>query len=85
MNQCSNHSHFTPGKIQAMLRDRGITQKAIASELGVSEMSVSDVIHFRMVSRKLMREIARRIDADPEAVFAWYFCQDRPQRPSKRR
>ena len=82
MNQCS--TNFSPAKIQCLLKERGITQKMIAVELCVSEMAVSDVINFRMVSQKLMREIARRIDADPKAVFAWYFCQERPRRPPRR-
>jgi len=83
MNQCSTQTEYTPAKIQYLLKTAGVTQKQIARELGVSEMSVSDVINFRMVSRRLMREISKRINADHKDVFAWYFGQDRPQRPSK--
>lgn len=78
----SNQS-FTPAMIQYQLKERGITQKQIAIEEGKSEMSVSDVINFRMVSKDLMSAVAHRINADPEDVFAWYFCQGRPRRPSK--
>jgi transcriptional regulator with XRE-family HTH domain len=81
----SKHTNYTPARIQYLLKEAGVTQKQIARELGVSEMSVSDVINFRMVSKRLMREISKRIDADPKTVFAWYFCQERPRRPSKRR
>ena len=74
---------YTPARIQCLLKERGITQKQIAQEEGKSEMSVSDVINFRMVSKPLMNAIARRIDADPKEVFAWYFYQDQPKRPSR--
>ena len=84
MNPCSTQNDFTPARIQYLLKEAGVTQKQLARELGVSEMSVSDVINFRMVSRRLMREIARRIGADPKAVFAWYYCQKRPRRPQQR-
>ena len=76
---------YTPARIQYLLRERGITQKQIAEEEGKSPMSVSDVINFRMVSKKLMEAIAQRIDADPEEVFAWYFRQERPRRPGRGR
>lgn len=84
MNQCSNHTEYTPARIQYLLKEAGVTQKQIARELGVSEMSVSDVINFRMVSRRIMRAVARRIGADPRAAFAWYYCQQRPRRPRQR-
>ena len=82
MNQC-NHGQFTPARIQYLLKEAGVTQRQIAEELGVSEMSVSDVVNFRMVSKRLMSDVARRIGADPRAVFAWYFSQDRPRRPRR--
>jgi len=82
MNQCV--TEYSPAKIQYLLKEAGLTQKQIARELGVSEMSVSDVINFRMVSRRIMREISKRINADHKDVFSWYFDQDRPQRPSKK-
>jgi transcriptional regulator with XRE-family HTH domain len=83
MNRCQ--TQYTPKRIQTLLKRAGITQKQIAEEEGKSAMAVSDVINFRMVSKDLMEAIARRIDADPKDVFAWYFCQKRPQRPCKRR
>ena len=72
---------YTPARIQYLLKERGITQKRIAQEEGVSEMSISDVIHHKLVSNRLMRAVARRIGADHRAVFSWYYDQKRPQRP----
>ena len=83
MDQCQ--TQYTPKRIQDLLKKAGITQQQIAEEEGKSAMAVSDVVNFRMVSQPLMEAIARRIDADPKEVFAWYFCQKRPTRPCKRR
>lgn len=74
---------YTPAKIQYLLKERGITQKQIAAEEGVSEMSISDVINGKLVSRRLMRAIAQRIGADHRAVFSWYFGQKRHRRPRR--
>jgi transcriptional regulator with XRE-family HTH domain len=71
---------FTPRDIQNELKDRQITQKEIAQEQQVSEMSISDVINFRMVSRRLMAAIAEKIEKDPTEVFYWYFGAKRPAR-----
>jgi lambda repressor-like predicted transcriptional regulator len=71
---------ITPLDIQNELKKRGITQKEIAQEQQVSEMSVSDVVNFRMVSRKLMAAIAEKIERDPKEVFHWYFGAKRPAR-----
>ena len=74
---------YTPAKIQYLLKEAGVTQKQIALEEGKSEMSVSDVINFKMVSRPLMRAIARRIGVDHRIVFAWYFGQQQRKRPNR--
>ena len=81
MTECN--PAYTPAKIQYLLKERGITQRKIASEEGVSEMSISDVINGKMVSRRLMRAVAQRIGADYRTVFSWYFGQKRPRRPSR--
>jgi transcriptional regulator with XRE-family HTH domain len=73
-------NNITPLDIQHELKRRGITQKEIAQEQQVSEMSVSDVINFRMVSRRLMAAIAEKIEKDPTEVFYWYFGDERPAR-----
>ena len=81
MTHCQNE--FTPARIKSLLRKAGITQKQIALEEGRSEMSVSDVINFKMVSKPLMRAIARRLNEDHRTVFAWYFGQQKRKRPTR--
>ena len=68
---------ITPADIQYLLKKRGLTQKELAIKYGKSEMAISDVINFRMVSRPLMNAIAKEIGMRPEVVFAWYFNGDR--------
>ncbi len=74
---------YTPAKIQYLLKERGITQKQIAEEEGVSEMSISDVINHKLVSKRLMQAVANRIGLDHRTVFSWYFGQTRPSRPGR--
>lgn len=64
---------ITPLDIQYLLKKRKITQKSLAKKYGKSEMAISDVINFRLVSRPLMRAIAKEIDMPADVVFAWYF------------
>lgn len=64
---------ITPIDIQYLLKKKGITQKALAVKYGKSEMAISDVINFRLVSDTLMKAIAGEIGMKPEKVFAWYF------------
>ena len=81
MTHCQHE--FTPALIKAQLKKAGITQKQIAREEGRSEMSVSDVINFKMVSKPLMRAIARRLGVNHRVVFAWYFGQQKRTRPDR--
>lgn len=83
MNQAAEK--FTPARIQYLLKEAGITQKQIAQEEGKSEMVISDVINFKMVSRPMMEAIARRIGFDHRVVFAWYFEQKICKRPEQKR
>lgn len=71
---------ITPIDIQYLLKKKGITQKELAIKYGKSEMAISDVINFRLVSGPLMKAIAEEIGMAPETVFAWYFNAKR-QRP----
>ena len=59
--------------IQYLLKKNGITQKELADKFGVSEMTVSRVINFKMTSERLMRAIAREIGMSPKVVFAKYY------------
>ena len=58
-----------PLDIQYELKRKGITQVSIARELGVSEMTVSNVIQKRRVSDRIMRAVAKKIGRDHREVF----------------
>jgi len=62
-----------PVDIQARLKKRGITQKKIALDLGVSEMAVSKAINKTTVSKRIMSAVAKAIDKDPREVFPEYY------------
>ena len=70
---------MNPFRIQFELKKRGITQKQIAVEEGKSEMAVSKVIYKRMVSNRLMRAVAQKIEKDPISVFPEYFLSESKQ------
>lgn len=60
---------MTPLHIKAALMKEGVSMRSIARKLGVSANSVSLVVNRRMVSRRIMEEIARTIKLDIPAVF----------------
>lgn len=70
---------MTPLKIQLKLRKKGISQKAVASDLDVSEMSISCVIAGTRISDRIMKHIAGVIGADHRDVFPGYY-----RKPAKR-
>ena len=74
---------MTPNRIQYELRERGITQKRIAEEIGVSETSVSDVILRQRISDKVMRAVADRIGKPVQLVFPEYYCKPPKRKTSK--
>ncbi len=60
---------MTPFDIKVALMKEGVSMRSIAKKLGVSANSVSLVVNRRMVSRRIMEEIARAIKMDPSKVF----------------
>jgi transcriptional regulator with XRE-family HTH domain len=64
---------MTPRRIQIELRERGITQNALAQKMKVSPVTISRVIHRHVVSRRLMFGIAAEIQADIREVFPEYY------------
>ena len=76
---------LTTVDIQYLLRKKGITQKEIAGKYGVSEMTVSRVINFKMTSERLMRAIARELGMPPRVLFARYYTwpKRRPRRSAR--
>lgn len=63
---------MTTLEIQAALKKRGITQKQLAVDLGVSEMTVSKVINKTLISDRVMRGVAAAIQEDPADAFEYY-------------
>lgn len=61
--------------IQYELKKLRITQKSIARELGVSEMTVSKVIRKQIISNRVMRSVSRIINKDYRAIFPEYYSQ----------
>lgn len=74
---------MTPTKIQEALKEKKITQKAIAGELGVAEMTVSKVIHRITVSNRIMKAIALKIGMPYVRVFPEYYLQPPKRSTSK--
>jgi len=70
---------MTPLQRQFTLRDKGSSQAQVARDLGVSPISVSDVINGHRVSDRIMRGIAAAIGQDVRRVFPQYYL-----RPPKR-
>lgn len=64
---------MSPFEIQCELKKRGFTQKQIAIEEGVSEMTISGVIYKTKISNRIMRAIACRIERDHREVFPEYY------------
>ena len=63
-------------QLQIELRERKISQKAIALELGVSEMSVSLIVRNKGVSRRIMNAVAKKLGKPTRKVFPDYFRPD---------
>lgn len=74
---------MTPKARKDALRKRGITQKRIAEELGVSEMSVSRVINGPGVSDRIMTYIAEKIGKPKHKVFPEYYLSIPKRKSSK--
>lgn len=74
---------MTPNRIQYELKERGVTQRAIALKLGVSEMTVSDVVRKKSISDHVMRAIADAIGRPVQAIFPEYYNHPPKRRTSK--
>ena len=66
---------MTPLKIQYELKKRGITQRSLAAELGITKMPVSKVINKLIVSDRVMRAVSAKIGKDHRMVFPEYYLQ----------
>ena len=68
-----------PLDIQYFLRKKGISQADLARKLGVSPMAISMVIHKRMISDRIMKEISEIIGKDHRYVFGEYYYDKKRQ------
>lgn len=60
---------MTPFEMKVALMREGVSMRSIARKLGVSANSVSLVVNRRMVSRRIMDEIAGVLKADRSDIF----------------
>ena len=72
---------MTPFEIKVALMKKRISMRSIARNLGVSPNAVSLVANRRMVSRRIMAELAAAVGADAPEVFPEYFLPGAPPRP----
>jgi len=73
---------MSPDEIKKAIKKNNTTQKAIAKKLGVAEMSVSYIINKKIISNRIMQEVARTIGKDPCRVFPEYYL-DGPKHPRR--
>ena len=64
---------MTPIEIKVALMKKRISMRSIARRLGVSPNAVSLVANRRMVSRRIMAELAEAVGAAAPEVFPEYF------------
>jgi len=74
---------MTPLERQFALKKKGITQHQLAQDLGVHDVSVSDVILGRRVSDRIMRGISAAIGKDVRMVFPRYYLSPPKRKTSK--
>jgi transcriptional regulator with XRE-family HTH domain len=74
---------MNPVDRQYALKRRGITQHKIAQDLGVTDVSVSDVIIGRRISDRIMRGVAAAISEDVRLVFPEYYLRPPKRKTSK--
>jgi transcriptional regulator with XRE-family HTH domain len=74
---------MTPNKIIYLLKEKGVAQKDIAAELGIWPINVSNVIHRKIVSDRVMKKIAEKLGCNYWDVFPEYYKQKPKRRTSK--
>ncbi|MFC3875357.1 XRE family transcriptional regulator [Neisseria musculi] len=73
-----------PNEIYQSLENHNVSARMIASALGVTNQSVSEVIRNGKGSRRIAESVAKVIQKDLEEVFPYYAIKDnRSERISK--
>lgn len=62
-------------RMELFKRRKQVTMSSIARELGVSHVSVINVINKTAISNRIMEAVARAIGKDKEYVFPEYFLK----------
>jgi transcriptional regulator with XRE-family HTH domain len=75
---------MTSTAIKEELIARGIQNKDLAAELGISKTAISLVIHGKSTSDRVQRAIAAKIGKDPEFVFPDYYQRKQLTKPNER-
>jgi plasmid maintenance system antidote protein VapI len=74
---------MTPSEIQKMIKDAKTTQRAIALQIGVHPVTVSEVVNGKKVSDRVMRGVADAVGYDYRLVFADYYLRPPKRKTSK--
>ncbi|MEN6485129.1 MAG: helix-turn-helix domain-containing protein [Syntrophobacteraceae bacterium] len=72
---------MTPFEIKVALMRKGVSMRSVAERLGVSPNAVSLVVHRRMVSGRIMSELAKAIEVDVSVAFPERFSRERTSSP----
>lgn len=73
---------MTAFEIKVALMEKHVSMRSIARKIGVSPNAVSLVVNRRMVSRRIMAELAEAVGAAAPEVFPEYFPQAASLRPT---
>ncbi len=72
-----------PEEIQRAIKKAGLSQGQIARKINRSEMSVSQVIHKKIISNFIMQAVADSIDCRIIDVFPEYFSGPKYRKTSQ--
>lgn len=75
---------MTPEYRQYLLKKKGVTQKQIAQDLGISQMSVSKDMHDDPRSHRTRCYIAKKLGMPVDQVFPDYYSRPPRRTTSKR-
>ena len=67
---------MTPFEIKVALMRKGVSMRSIATRLGVSPNAVSLVVHRRMVSGRIIDELASALGVEAAALFPERFSEE---------
>lgn len=72
---------MTPFEIKVALMRKGVSMRSVAERLGVSPNAVSLVVHRKMVSSRIMAELAQTVEVEVSVAFPERFSRERTSSP----